>query len=92
MDSKVGHFRRYRKNQLVKLIEDNGFTVKRAEYVDSLGFIAALLYRYIDKGDGHINRTSLLFFDKYIFPLSRLLDRIFKYWFGKNLLVYAHKD
>jgi hypothetical protein len=92
MDRKVGHFRRYRRNQLIRLVEANGFTVKRAEYVDSLGFLAALLYKLVDKGEGQINRTSLVLFDRFVFPLSRLCDRIFRLWFGKNLMVYASKN
>jgi len=56
MDRKVGHFRRYRRTQLVQLIERAGLTVVRAEYVDSLGFLATLLYKLLGSNTGDLNR------------------------------------
>jgi SAM-dependent methyltransferase len=91
MDKKVGHFRRYRKSHLVCLLEDAGFTVVRAEYVDSLGFFASLLYRIIGNKSGSVNEKALVLYDRFIFPVSRLLDFVFKRFLGKNVLVICRK-
>ncbi|MGI9264633.1 MAG: class I SAM-dependent methyltransferase, partial [Gammaproteobacteria bacterium] len=91
MDRKVGHFRRYRRRQLVALAGAAGFTVEQGRYVDSLGFLAALLYRFVGGDSGDINRRSLAVYDRFVFPLSRLLDTILWPFAGKNLLVTAAK-
>lgn len=89
MDRKVGHFRRYRRGPLAKLVAANGFGGISARYADSLGFLAALLYRVLGRDDGGINPRALKFYDRAVFPLSRMLDRLFGRLFGKNVLLTA---
>ncbi len=91
MDRRVGHHRRYRLKPLQQKIRAAGFSVRRAAYADSLGFGAALAYRVIDPGDGRVNSAGLKLYDRYVFPLSRRLDRLLGRWFGKNVLVLAEK-
>ena len=91
MDKKVGHWRRYRRRQLMDILEKTGFEIQAARYVDSLGFFASLLYKMIDNKSGDINLSALKLYDAYVFPLSRLFDRIFSRILGKNLLVIAAK-
>ena len=91
MDKKVGHFRRYRKDHLVRMLEDAGLTVVRAEYVDSLGFFASLLYRVIGSKTGSVNERALVFYDRFIFPISRLFDVVFKGILGKNVMVVCKR-
>lgn len=91
MDRKVGHFRRYRRRPLASLVRQAGFQVERARYVDSLGFLAALLYRFVGSDSGDINRQALATYDRFVFPLSRLLDRVMWPLFGKNVLISATK-
>jgi SAM-dependent methyltransferase len=89
MDRKVGHFRRYRLKELRTKVETAGFKVRHSSYVDSLGFIAALIYRVLDQGDGAINVRALRFYDRYVFPVSVICDKFFGWWFGKNLVLVA---
>ncbi len=91
MDRKVGHFRRYRRRPLMRLVETSGYQVDTAMYVDSLGFFAALLYRFTDRGGGEINRAALAFYDRLAFPVSRLIDRIAGRLFGKNVMLLARR-
>lgn len=91
MDRKVGHFRRYTKTKLNPMIEAAGLTIIESTYVDSLGFLASLLYRFLDRGTGSIDRGSLILYDRMVFPFSRGLDRAAGAWFGKNLLLRAIK-
>ena len=88
MDKKVGHYRRYSKKQLEELFLQNGYLVKSCRYFDFLGYFAALIYKYtLNKGD--IDAKSLIYYDKYIFPLSLFFDKFFSRFLGKNLLIEA---
>lgn len=91
MDRKVGHHRRYRKSGLVRQIERAGFELDTVRYADSLGFLAALLYRLTDGGKGDINPRMLRIYDRWVFPVSRLLDLAFGRLFGKNVYARAVK-
>jgi len=91
MDAKVGHVRRYTRASLSAAVSAAGFTVDRVAYVDCLGFLATLLFKLGDRGTGTVNRTALKLYDRLVFPLSACLDVVMRRWFGKNLLLLAHK-
>ena len=89
-DKQIGHYRRYRKNDLVPFLQQNGFEVTQSEYVDSMGFVLALIYKFINKNDGEINMLGLIIFDRFLFPIGRVFDKLtFGKLFGKNLIVEA---
>lgn len=88
-DRKIGHVRRYRKEGLMALVPQ--FRVDVCYYVDSLGFFAAWLFKYIGKKDGSVSMGAVRVFDILVFPLSRCLDWIARPFFGKNLLLVAQK-
>lgn len=92
MDRKVGHVRRYRRAGLAALLREAGMQVERIAYCDCLGFAAALLFKAVGGGDGTLNRRALIAYDRFIFPLSRLLDRVAGPWIGKNLIALARRD
>ena len=89
MDRKVGHHRRYTRAGLLSLLRQIGFIVDRVDYADSLGFLASLIYRWVDVKSGDINEKALLAYDRAVFPVSLLLDRFCRHWFSKNLAVVA---
>jgi len=91
MDHKVGHIRRYSRGELCRKLSNGGFEISEARYADSLGFFAALLYRLIDKGNGSIDSKKLRAFDRWIFPLSLILDSISHRLLGKNVYALAIK-
>lgn len=91
MDKKVGHYRRYRLNGLKRILVNAGFEVVRSEYVDSMGFFASILYKWVGSDDGKINLGAVVMFDRVAFPLSRLFDFLVRKIFGKNALVIATK-
>ena len=91
MDRKVGHVRRYRREGLAGVVRNAGMGNVAARYVDSLGFLAALAYRVVGSDDGTIDRRALRTYDRFVFPVSRLLDRLVGRWFGKNVLLTAEK-
>lgn len=89
MDRAVGHFRRYRLDGLSEQVNSAGFEIKEARYIDSIGFIASLVFKYIGNKDGALNRNAVILFDRVAFPVSLLLDLATKRLFGKNLLIIA---
>lgn len=91
MDRKVGHHRRYRKGPLKQQLAAAGFDIENIRYADSLGFVAALAYRTIDSGRGEINPATLRLYDRWVFPISKLLDKFLGRWIGKNVFAYATK-
>ena len=92
MDRLVGHRRRYRRPGLVRLIEDAGFQLEKAAYADALGFFATLLLRAFDDGEpAPLSRRLVRIYDRYFFPLSRLLSVPFARILGKNLYVVARR-
>jgi SAM-dependent methyltransferase len=88
-DVRVGHVRRYRRATLAAAVEGAGLAVESVEYVDSLGFLAALLYRVAGDSDGGLSLPVVKFYDRIVFPLSRALDRVLGRVVGKNLLLTA---
>jgi SAM-dependent methyltransferase len=87
MDRKVGHVRRYTRKTLVARVVAAGFRVERVRYVDSLGYFATLLFKLLGNDGGDINKNALIAYDRLVFPISRLLDRVVGRWLGKNVLL-----
>ena len=91
MDRRIGHVRRYRKTALKERVRKAGFAVDDARYADSLGFFAALAYKALGPRDGTLNSRGVRFYDRYVFPFSRLLDLGSHPVIGKNLILRATK-
>ena len=92
LDRKVGHFRRYRKKELIRKVKLAGFEVQNCYFNDSIGVAASLILKIVgyktQKGLG--SKKSLVFYDRYAYPVSKALDRlIFKHIIGKNLILFA---
>lgn len=93
-DYSIGHFRRYTKKEIYRLSEEAGLEVEHFQFIDSLGFFAAITARVLRfKLSGDRNSVNLLkIYDRFIWPISKILDFAgFKYFFGKNLLVILAK-
>lgn len=91
MDTKVGHYRRYRRAQLNRILRNAGLEIVESRYCDPLGFFATLAYKALGPADGTINPRSLELYDRVVFPLSRALQILTSKFFGKNVLVVATK-
>ena len=88
MDANVGHVRRYRLKQLTDMLKDVGCVIESARYIDSLGFFATLIFKWLGDGSGTINPKMLRAYDRAVFPISRLIDMLGAQWlFGKNIMV-----
>ena len=96
-DAQVGHYRRYSLSNLQRKLVQANYSILRYEYVDSLGFLAWLLLKFnklfqvtkVDSG-GSKGHNNFAIYDKWIYPISRILDRMgIRYLAGKNILVTA---
>ncbi len=94
MDNVVGHYRRYEIKDLKKKCERVGLKIHTLHYADSIGFFASFAIKVFgyNKNTGIGSLSSLKFYDRWIFPISKLLDFIgLKYLFGKNLILIASR-
>ncbi|NCY24480.1 MAG: class I SAM-dependent methyltransferase [Alphaproteobacteria bacterium] len=94
LDVAAGHRRRYSRRQLAHKLRQAGFTVVYTGYRDSLGFFASLLVKWLgyDTKNGLGSEASLIFYDRFVFPLSRMLDGCgISHVLGKNMLAVARK-
>ncbi len=89
LDDSVCHFRRYGRKELRRKLLTAGFNAPSVHYADSLGALASLVYKLMDPGDGRIDQGKALFYDRWIFPVSRRLDTLFRHITGKNLVAFA---
>jgi SAM-dependent methyltransferase len=92
LDDEVQHVRRFDRRSLQLVLERAGFRVEHMKYFDSLGFPAALGVRILELvnlfgyGSGSVG-----FYDRYLFAVSRQLDRLLKNTIGKNLIAIASR-
>ena len=91
MDRRVGHVRRYRKKPLARLAEKAGFALDDARYVDSIGFAASLALKAFGRADGTLSPRAVAFYDRWVFPFSRLMDAGAGAFVGKNVVLRAHR-
>lgn len=91
MDEHVGHYRRYDKKLVRQILEDAGMRVTDCRYYDFAGYFISLLYKWMGK-DGRITKDSVIFYDRIIFPVSRLFDKLtVGQVIGKNVIAEAVK-
>ena len=98
MDRKVGHYRRNEKQELVRKVSSAGFKIGKIHYVDSIGFVASILlvlkvkFRTSEVIEMPVSGSSMKLYDRFVFPLSRLADRIgFRFLFGKTSTLKQQK-
>ena len=92
IDKKIQHFRRYSKKELINKVKNCGFEIDSCSFVDSLGFFAWGFAKLFSLNIDNNNMNKLKFYDKFLWPISKTLDKVgFKYFLGKNLLLLATK-
>lgn len=88
-DYAVGHWRRYTIQDLRRMMPECGRVVE-ARYFDCVGAALSLGNRLVTK-DAMPTEKQILFWNRFIIPLSRLMDPLFKKWWGRSVLVVAEK-
>ena len=88
-DSQLGHFRRYKKRNLVALLEDQGFEIQEAKYFDMAGIMP--WYLMMVMFNKTLNSGNVSAYDKLVIPVTRFLEGKWAPAIGKNLLVVGRK-
>ncbi len=90
LDEKLGHFRRYGKPELLRLVSRAGLKVLKIRYFDLIGVIPwYLAYTLLNRP---MTAGSVSLYDNLVVPVTRALERIAAPPFGKNLLLVAVRD
>ncbi len=94
MDAMAGHFRRYTRPALRRRLEAAGFRIRRLRYVNPLGglgwWVNAKLLKPKDLSAPLVNR-QILWYDRYVQPLSRLLTPLTGRFFGQSVWAVAER-
>jgi SAM-dependent methyltransferase len=83
-DRAIGHFRRYSRRALARAVPE-GLECRLLRYLDSAGFFASLGNRLLLKA-ARPGARQILLWDRVMVPVSRVLDRLLLYRFGKSVL------
>lgn len=83
-DQSIGHYRRYTRKSLAALTPDD-LELVRLAYLDAVGLIASLGNRLV-LHSSMPNRRQIIIWDKFMIPLSRIIDPILGYRVGKSVL------
>lgn len=88
-DSQLGHFRRYRKKNLVGLLESHNFEIVQAKYFDMAGIMP--WYLLMVMFNQSLNSGNVSAYDKLVIPVTRFLEGKWSPTIGKNLLIVGRK-
>ena len=88
-DKSIGHYRRYNKTSLKKILpkKANFLIIK---YIDSIGLFASAANKFLQKSSSP-KLEQVLFWDRFLIPISRLVDRLIRYKYGKNIFAVIKK-
>jgi SAM-dependent methyltransferase len=89
-DRRVGHYRRYRRNELNDRARQAGFTVVDCRYANLPGFFAWLLVVRL-LGSSPTSGGLSKIYDRFIVPATRAVERRIRPPFGQSLLLVARK-
>lgn len=84
-DAAIGHYRRYNKQTLQAIIPPNIEVIKIA-YLDCVGLLASIGNKLIFK-QSQPTLKQIKIWDKFMVTISRKLDPLFGYRFGKSILL-----
>jgi SAM-dependent methyltransferase len=88
-DASIGHFRRYNRSML-RRISPSCLTFVRLRYLDSFGLIASAA-NLLFLRQSMPTKTQLALWDRWIVPVSRVLDPCFRYNIGKSIIAVWSK-
>ena len=90
IDQNLGHYRRYRQSEIVRLAEDAGLAIDKLHYVNAVGFFGwwmnARVLKRETQSDGQI-----AVFDRWLVPIFSALESAVKPPFGQSLLAVLRR-
>lgn len=89
-DKRLGHFRRYKKSDLLKKCEDAGFKIRIARYFDFPGMLPWFI-KYRIMRSLSMESKLVRMYDNVAVPIIKRFENVVSPPVGKNLLVVAQK-
>jgi len=90
-DRRIGHFRRYSKQELEEKCRSAGFSIVKSKYFDFAGIIPWFVkYRLL--GSDILGSGAVTVYDKMVVPLMKRFEGVVKVPLGKNILIVVRKD
>ena len=89
LDRAVGHFRRYE----IEFFNKNFKSLKKinVKFLDTMGYFLYLFNKFFFKKEVYPSKFKIFIWDKIFTPLTIIVDFIFRYRFGKCILVIYKK-
>ena len=90
LDKSLGHFRRYEKEGLIKILEDAHFEIQRIEYFNIVGLLSWMVRNFVSRNHSVLKKSYVSVFDS-IVPLLRVVEPKKNLPLGISLIVVAKK-
>jgi len=90
IDKLDGHYRRYRKNELVNKMNEAGFTAIKAKYFNSIGLLAWYYTNKIARNSS-TSRTKVKIYDSSVVPFISKAERLITPPFGQSVIAIGEK-
>jgi len=88
-DRSLGHFRRYRKRELLRKLEQAGFVPVRLAYRDVVGMLAWFVVCRVLRQELSPGKVSI--YDRFVMPVTSAWGRRLNPPLGKNLMAIARR-
>ncbi|MDQ4123528.1 MAG: class I SAM-dependent methyltransferase [Acidobacteriota bacterium] len=89
-DRRVGHFRRYAKDEIVQKCRESGFKILKVKYFDFFGVLPWYIkYRLLNSSE--LGGSAVTLYDKFAVPINKVVESVIKPPIGKNILLIAEK-
>lgn len=89
-DRRIGHYRRYRRDDLAAAVRKVGFQTVNARYTNMPGFFAWwLVVRLLGKAPT-VGRLTVIY-DRVVVPVVRRVERVIRPPFGQSVMVVAQR-
>jgi len=88
-DRSIGHFRRYRRKELINKVKAAGFKVESCRYHELPGYFATFLHNLVIKKTKP-SAGSLRFYDRFL-PLTNRFENVIRPPFGKSISLLASR-
>lgn len=88
-DKAIGHYRRYSKGSL-RMLTPSGLRLESCQYLDSVGLLASAGNRLLLRS-AKPTAAQILFWDRFLVPASRTMDRALRYSTGRSVLAIWRK-
>jgi SAM-dependent methyltransferase len=90
LDERVGHFRRYTQPELEAKCRRAGFKIVSTKYFDLAGVLPWWIKYRLLKSDS-LETQSVKAYDRYVVPVTKMLEALISPPLGKNIVLIAEK-